>query len=81
MTRYIPVDIYKRKRKWCDAHGWTDLFFQEGKWYAFPPNSVIPQYIPKSIVDYLPFLINFFIFLLYRLLMLIIIYSILKIIP
>lgn len=32
--------------KWCKDNGWSDLFFQEGKWYAFAPSAVIPQEIP-----------------------------------
>lgn len=81
MGRYILKTEYMRKKEWCEARGWTDLFFQEGKWYSFPPNAVIPQPIPRSWSDYSLFMIELFCFLLYRLLMLLIIYTILQVIP
>jgi len=27
---------------WCEENGYTDLFFQDGRWWAFPPNAVMP---------------------------------------
>ena len=40
--------IPKQTQDWCNAHGWTDLFFQEGQFYGFPPSAVIPTPIPKE---------------------------------
>ena len=36
-------------QKWCDSNGWTNMFIQEGKFYAFPPSAVIPQPLPESV--------------------------------
>ncbi len=78
IEKFISLTEYMRKEKWCQEKGWTDLFFQEGKWYAFPPNAVIPQSIPIAWYDYGSSFSELFWFLLYRLLMLITIYTILK---
>ena len=29
-------------QRWCDREGYSDRFYQDGSWWAFPPNSVIP---------------------------------------
>ena len=79
MEKFIALTEYMRKEKWCHVHGWTDLFFQDGKWYEFPPNAVIPQPIPIAWYDYGSTISQLFCFLLYRLLMLVIIYTILEI--
>ena len=42
---YSPI-MFEKQKKWCQKNGWTDLFFQEGKWYAFAKHAVIPQEIP-----------------------------------
>ena len=80
MEKYIFLTEHMRKKEWCEARGWTELFFQEGKWYAFPPNAVIPQPIPRSWSDYRSVIIELFCFLFYRLLMFVIIYTILEVI-
>ena len=36
----------KRIRQWCVDNNWTDLFICENKFYAFPPNAVIPLPVP-----------------------------------
>lgn len=36
-------------RKWCKKNGWTDMFFQDGRFYAFPLNAVIPQPISEEV--------------------------------
>ena len=28
--------------RWCQQQGYSDRFYQDGSWYAFPPNSVMP---------------------------------------
>ena len=81
MSRYIPLSEYITKQKWCEDRGWTEPFFQDNRWYAFPPNAVIPQPIPRTWYDYRLTISQLFCFLLYRLLMLVIIYTILEIIP
>ncbi len=78
MSRYIRTTEYIRKQDWCDKRGWTEPFFQDNRWYAFPPNAVIPQPIPRTWYDYRLTISQLFGFLLYRLLMLVIIYTILE---
>jgi len=29
-------------QNWCVQQGYSDRFYQDGSWWAFPPNSVIP---------------------------------------
>lgn len=36
----------KKVRQWCQDNNWTDLFIHENKFYAFPPNAVIPLPVP-----------------------------------
>lgn len=36
----------RRIRQWCADNNWTDLFIHENKFYAFPPNAVIPLPVP-----------------------------------
>ncbi len=36
-------------QKWCERNGWTNMFSQDGQFYAFPPNAVIPQPISKEV--------------------------------
>lgn len=40
--------IYQKKKIWCKKRGWSELFFQDDEWYAFPPEAVIPLKIPFS---------------------------------
>ena len=42
MSRYITVTEYIKKQNWCDKRGWTEPFLQDNRWYAYPPNAVIP---------------------------------------
>ncbi len=51
MSRSIPTTEYLRKLRWCERHGWTEPFYQDGQWYAFPPGAVIPLAIPPSFLD------------------------------
>ncbi len=37
--------------EWCQAHGWTELYMErQGNYWAFPPDAVIPQPIPVSVL-------------------------------
>ena len=36
-------------QKWCEEQGYSDRFYQDGSWWAFPPNSVIPVKIQEVI--------------------------------
>ena len=36
----------KKVRQWCQDNNWTDIFIHENKFYAFPPNAVIPLPVP-----------------------------------
>ena len=29
-------------RSWCQQHGYSNSFYQDGSWWAFPPQGVIP---------------------------------------
>ncbi len=48
MSRYISVTEYVKKKRWCNQNGWSEPFYQDGRWYAFPPGAVIPQKIPRQ---------------------------------
>lgn len=28
--------------RWCEEHGYSDRFYQNGSWWAYPPNGVMP---------------------------------------
>ncbi len=51
MRRSIPVTEYLRQLRWCENHGWTEPFYQDGQWYAFPPGAVMALAIPPSFLD------------------------------
>ena len=36
-------------QKWCEQQGYSDYFYQDGSWWAFSPNSVIPVKIHEVI--------------------------------
>ena len=36
-------------QRWCDERGYSDRFYQNGSWWAFPPNSVMPVRIHEII--------------------------------
>lgn len=38
--------LEKNLNRWCQDNGWTNLFTQEGQFYAFPPGAVIPLPLP-----------------------------------
>ena len=37
-------------QRWCTQQGYSDRFYQDGSWWAFAPNSVIPVKI-HDIID------------------------------
>jgi len=37
-------------QKWCTQQGYSDRFYQDGSWWAFPSNSVIPVKI-HDVID------------------------------
>jgi hypothetical protein len=39
----VPYDYLQR---WCQEHGWTDLFVDQCQFWAFPPGAVLPLPIP-----------------------------------
>lgn len=45
-TTQSPAD---RVAQWCEGSGYTDPFHQEGRWWAFPPNGVMPVAIDSLI--------------------------------
>ncbi|NJL51634.1 MAG: nitric oxide synthase oxygenase [Hydrococcus sp. SU_1_0] len=40
---------YLDRKRWCEKNGWSGLFLelQSNKWYAFPPECVMPVEIPS----------------------------------
>jgi hypothetical protein len=58
MTRYITASEYLKKKTWCESQGWTDLYEDRGRWYAFPPGSLIAQEIKWSFWEILGFLFS-----------------------
>ena len=36
-------------QRWCEEQGYSDRFYQDGSWWAFPPNAVLPVKIHKII--------------------------------
>ncbi len=35
---------------WCTENGWTDWFREQSKYWAFPPNAVMPVPIPNTVL-------------------------------
>lgn len=35
-------------RAWCQENGWTDLFIEQYRLWAFPPGGVMPLPLPQS---------------------------------
>lgn len=35
---------------WCLANGWTDWFMERSRYWAFPPNAVMPVPIPMQVL-------------------------------
>lgn len=33
---------------WCEENGYTEPFYQEGRWWGFPPNGVMPVEIKRE---------------------------------
>ncbi len=46
MNRNITAREYAEKNIWCENNNWSDPFYQDNEWYAFPPSGVIPLPIP-----------------------------------
>jgi hypothetical protein len=42
---------YEYLQRWCQDHGWTDLFIEQYQFWAFPPGSVLPLPIPAYAFD------------------------------
>ena len=36
-------------QRWCEERGYSDRFYHDGSWWAFPPNSVMPVRIHEII--------------------------------
>jgi hypothetical protein len=37
--------------RWCAENGWTDLFVERYRYWAFPPGAVMPQPIPSQVLQ------------------------------
>jgi hypothetical protein len=42
----MPKVPYEYLQRWCQEHGWTDLFMEQRQFWAFPPGAVLPLPIP-----------------------------------
>ncbi len=36
--------------EWCQENGWTDWFMECSRYWAFPPNAVMPVPIPSQVL-------------------------------
>lgn len=36
--------------KWCQQHGYSNYFYQDGSWWAFPPHDIMPVKI-HDVID------------------------------
>jgi len=48
----IESIYYEGAKEWCEKNGYTDPFFQDGNWWAFPPGGVIPVSIHNSLTHF-----------------------------
>ena len=43
---------------WCQAHGYSDPFYRDGEWWAFPPQGVMPVQIKTVMGTTLPYCVQ-----------------------
>lgn len=41
---------YQWIQDWCQEHGWTDVFLERYRYWAFPPGAVMPEPIPYDVL-------------------------------
>lgn len=46
----MGMDKYSKEfvSNWCQQHGWTDLFIERYRYWAFPPGAVMPLPVPAQ---------------------------------
>lgn len=54
LKKQIDSDALAVYSNWCDQRGWTDLFVNEGHFWAFPPSAVLPLSISGAGTPQLP---------------------------
>lgn len=47
LKKHIERDALAIYANWCEQQGWTDLFVQEGCFWAFPPCAVLPLLVTQ----------------------------------
>lgn len=47
----MPEALTEYVNRWCNTHGWTDLFIERYEYWAFPPGGVMPTPIPGSVME------------------------------
>jgi len=52
LWKRIENIYHEGAREWCEKNGYTDPFFQDGNWWAFPPGGVIPVSIHGSLTRF-----------------------------
>lgn len=54
-NRYPCKIAYDLIEQWCQTNGWTDIFFEHYRYWAFPPHAVMPLPVPiQSSADLRP---------------------------
>lgn len=48
LKKQIDGDVLAVYFNWCDQRGWTDLFVNECRFWAFPPGAVLPLLISEA---------------------------------
>ena len=47
LQKLMDSDTLAIYSNWCDQWGWTDLFVNEGRFWAFPPGAVLPLLVTE----------------------------------
>ncbi|MGB8698069.1 MAG: hypothetical protein WCD18_01510 [Thermosynechococcaceae cyanobacterium] len=47
----MPKVLRQYIQQWCQEHGWTDLFYEQSQFWAFPPGSVLPLPVPSDAIE------------------------------
>lgn len=47
----MPKSLTDYVLDWCQQHGWTDLFVDHYRYWAFPPGAVMPLPVPSAVFE------------------------------
>jgi 5,10-methylene-tetrahydrofolate dehydrogenase/methenyl tetrahydrofolate cyclohydrolase len=48
LKKQFDADVLAIYFNWCNQQGWTDLFVNEGSFWAFPPCAVLPLLVSEA---------------------------------